>query len=196
MSYPGQRETVRNPRRRGGFQTWQAVVIAVLGLVAAVLGLVPPILELMKDDEPGQANAVTSAATSAAPQPATSAAQPAQPATPPGTVATRFHGTWVGSIEQGNSPLSPYPVTITITGGPLGQRVGTSDYVTLDCGGHLVLASATDSQIVVQENLRTQGECLDKTQIILTANADGTLDYHIEAAGFFVSEATGTLHKQ
>jgi len=173
-----------------------AVVIAVLGLLAAILGLLPPLLELYGRDDPTPPAGIPTMGP-ADPQ---ASAVATQAPFPPDTVPPAFVGTWVGSIDQGTSSQSPYPVTLTLTAGSLGQRVGTTDYVTLGCDAHLVLADASsgaEARVVVQENLRTgEGECLDETQIILTPNPDGTLDYHIEPSGFFVSEANGTLHRQ
>jgi hypothetical protein len=171
-----------------------AAAIAAIGLVAAILGLVPPILDLLKDDEPAGATATTTTAAAVGPAPATT---PAAPPRPPGTVAAHFVGTWVGSVEQGTSAQSPYPVRLTITGGTLGRRVGGTEYPTLSCGGHLVLSAESDTELVVQEQLTTgAGDCVDDTRIVLSPNADGSLNYHIQAAGFFTPEADGTLHRQ
>lgn len=116
-----------------------------------------------------------------------------QPAPRPGTVPDRFLGTWVGSVKN-RSSVSPYPVRITLTPGSLGQRFGTSEYVTLQCSGYLILSNATDSELIIQENIQSgQNNCVNAVPVTLTANSDESLEYK---ASSFWGEDIGTLHKE
>ncbi|HEY0637852.1 MAG TPA: hypothetical protein VGD67_09415 [Pseudonocardiaceae bacterium] len=196
MSHPGPPSTAARRGLAFAVQGRHAVLIAAVGLLAAILGLLPPLIKLYKDNRDSGPPPAAGAATTR-PEHAGQSPQPTQPAVPPGTVPPGFVGTWVGSINQEGSSKSPYPVTVTITAGGLAQRVGTSAYLTLDCDGHLILASAEGNRLVVQENIDNgTSNCVEQTQITLTLNGDGTIAYRIEPQGFFVGEADGTLHRQ
>ena len=110
-----------------------------------------------------------------------------------GDITSDFVGQWSGNVTQKRSNNSTYPVVITIHSGKLTDRVGSVNYATEGCGGELLLIAATSIRISVEERL-TSGltKCIDRSVIILTKNADGTLDYGVRVADV---SGSGVLRK-
>lgn len=198
---PGARQ---GPRRLRGLLSASGLVVAVLGLVAAALGVVPPLIDLFDNDQNSSSQQpVAGSGSSSAPTIASDTlrsnppvTRSMQPAPHPGTVPDRFLGAWLGSVTEDGSPSSPYPVRITLTPGSLGQRVGTSEYVTLKCSGYLILSNVTDGELTMQENIQLgQGNCVNGVLVTLTANSDGSLGYRVPS---FWGEGIGIgiLHKE
>lgn len=101
---------------------------------------------------------------------------PLVPETPPDTVPSGFIGTWTGSVTQDDYERSPYPTTVQITGGSIGQTVATGRYPTLDCQVHWTLKQANPQEIVVHETVDQGPECVN-VDITLTLLSDATMRY-------------------
>jgi hypothetical protein len=78
----------------------------------------------------------------------------------PNTVPSGFIGTWTGSVTQDNSARSPYPVTVQITSGGVGQTVATGQYPSLECQVHWTLKQASPGEIVIRETVDQGPECV------------------------------------
>jgi hypothetical protein len=138
--------------------------------------------------QPASAGSVTTPAT----ETATLAPGPAG-----ATVPDAFVATWSGTGTQVN-PAVEWPVTITITGGGVGDVVGTSDYPGQACGGELILRGATADAIVLTEQL-TYGldSCTDGGTITLSGLdvIAVSFDWSGTRADGSASSATGTLDR-
>jgi hypothetical protein len=122
---------------------------------------------------------------------ASAAPKPTQAPKPPekvGAVPIRFVGTWTGPVTQSGSNAGQYPVKMTVTGGELGEQVGTVEYLTLDCSGHLELSEASPYRLSVTEVI-TEGRfnCSETVVLFLTYQSNGKLTY-----GFKTDDARGT----
>ena len=143
------------------------------------------------------ASAVTSGSASSigsSTTPAT-ADKPAQ--APSGAVPDQFIATWSGRGVQEN-PYGEWAVTISITGGEVGEIVGTSEYPEESCGGNLVLQEVTADSIVMREQL-TYGQetCADGGTITLSGIDGGGCQFAWSGIGPYgtPSSAGGTLSR-
>jgi hypothetical protein len=107
--------------------------------------------------------------------------QPVAETTMPAIGATeatqRFIGNWSGIGIQEN-PHGEWPVGITITGGELGEIVGTSVYLEQSCGGDLILEDFSDTEIVLHEQLTYgQDACADNGTIVLSGYDGVTIQF-------------------
>jgi hypothetical protein len=98
--------------------------------------------------------------------------QPTEAATMPAIDASQgtlpFVGIWDGTGIQEN-PHGEWPVGIIITGGSVGEVVGTSVYSEQSCGGNLILQEISDTEMVLLEQLTYgQGACADNGTIVLS----------------------------
>ena len=94
----------------------------------------------------------------------------------PNTVPSGFIGTWTGSVTQDNYARSPYPVTVQITGGGVGQTVATGQYPSLECQAHWTLKQTRPGESVIRETVDQGPECVN-TDVTLTLLANGTMRY-------------------
>lgn len=186
------------PQKRGlgsWLLTWQALVVAILGLVAAILGVAVPLL----NNGPGSSPVAYPPSTYETNEPTTP--QVAVPSSRPtvSTIVTRSSGSvpdgiigsWAGTVSQEDAPNMPYPVRINLHQGTLGDEVGTSDYPTLECFGRLILSSVSTSAIVVTEKLMVGQICYDQTVIALTLKPNGSVEYSFsKPRGFAVLQRT------
>ena len=111
-----------------------------------------------------------------APSGPTETAHPSLPQIPPNTVPPGFIGTWTGSVTQDNYDRSPYPATVQITGGSVGQTVATGQYPSLECQVHWTLKQTSPQEIIVHETVDQGPECVN-VDITLTLLPDGTMRY-------------------
>jgi hypothetical protein len=131
---------------------------------------------------------------------ATEAASSGQPTpAPPSTTAVPndFIATWSGRGVQEN-PYGEWAVTISITGGGVGDVVGTSEYPEESCGGNLILQEVTADSIVLLEQL-TYGQqtCADNGTITLSGVDGGGCQFAWSGIGPYgtPSSAGGTLSR-
>jgi hypothetical protein len=88
-----------------------------------------------------------------------------------------FIGIWDGVGIQEN-PHGEWPVAISITGGGLGEIVGTSVYLEQSCGGNLILQDFSDTEIVLLEQLTYgQAACADNGTIVLSGYDGATIQF-------------------
>lgn len=101
-----------------------------------------------------------------------------QPLPPPrpNTVPSGFIGTWSGSVIQDDYAQSPYPITVHITGGKIGEKVASGEYPTLECQVHWTLKQVGSNEIVIRETVDDGPECLN-VDVTLTLLAGGTMRY-------------------
>lgn len=99
-----------------------------------------------------------------------------RPQAEPNTVPSRFIGTWTGSVTQDDYPRSPYPVTVRITSGAVGQTVATAQYPSLECQVHWTLKQANSGEMVIRETVDQGPECVN-IDVTLTLLDDGTMRY-------------------
>jgi hypothetical protein len=114
--------------------------------------------------------------SSPAPSEPTETTHPSLPQTPPNTVPPGFIGTWTGSVTQNNYERSPYPATVQITGGSVGQTVATGQYPSLECQVHWTLKQTSPQEIIVRETVDQGPECVN-VDITLTLLPDGAMRY-------------------
>jgi hypothetical protein len=94
-------------------------------------------------------------------------------------VATYYAGDWTGTVTQQDIEAT-YPVQVTIKPGSAGEEIATGSlYPTWDCTVTWTLKKITINSIVVHETVETGPDCLD-TNITLTRQSDGSLDYNFE----------------
>ncbi|MDX6743421.1 serine/threonine-protein kinase [Actinocorallia sp. A-T 12471] len=70
-------------------------------------------------------------------------------------VPDAFLGTWRGEVVRTGDKKAEYPVTVTLTGGALGERIGTSE--ARGCTRDLTLTKADGVQLLVIESGTGQG---------------------------------------
>jgi choice-of-anchor C domain-containing protein len=101
---------------------------------------------------------------------------------PSGDISTNFIGTWTGNVREIGTSSFEYPVMMMIRPGKLNMSVGSVHYLALDCGGELLLTSASSKQISVKERLNTGlKRCVDHAVVTLSLNTNGSLNYSVRA---------------
>jgi hypothetical protein len=88
----------------------------------------------------------------------------------------RFRGTWEGTV---GTPSFQSPVTIQLTGGNVGEVVGTIDYAAMPCRGTLALRGVVaDGNRVELTEAITSGPCpFEGPTVTLTLQTSGSLAY-------------------
>ena len=69
-------------------------------------------------------------------------------------------GQWTGVVQQTSGYLTPYTAVVEINDFHTGAIVGTSHYPDFNCGGNLLLVSASATQAILTETI-TYGSCLN-----------------------------------
>ncbi|MFJ2744387.1 serine/threonine-protein kinase [Streptomyces sp. NPDC087440] len=170
------------------------LVLAVAGALAAVtlgIAFLPGLLgDRDKTGDSGSGSAQPPGAHSSAPQ------------VPGGGVPDSFLGTWTGSLTEATTNQPHGTITLVITRGSTGKDVLKSSYdlMGVQCFGIGKLESATADKVVVVDRtdparpstpLLCSGE---SSQLVLTRNPDGTLQYTSPSAQ--QGKPYGTLRKQ
>lgn len=145
----------------------KAVAITTIG--AFVVGVLTLIVQVLQNDTPsstspaqpqssisGESYTPTTARTFPSTiVPSSTDPIPTKTVRPPsevGDVPGAFIGSFKGIVSQPDSPsYKKYPVTMTITGGELGDPIGHTTYGLLGCNGVLKLIDFSRNRIVVEE---------------------------------------------
>jgi len=101
-----------------------------------------------------------------------------------------FTGVWEGQGVQTN-PDVEWPVTITFTGGGVGEVVASVAYPSYECTGELTLEAVEADTITLTEDI-TVGECSDGGTIVLSLLSDGAIAFSWSSVDGS-STATATL---
>jgi hypothetical protein len=102
-----------------------------------------------------------------------------------------YLGTWRGVITQGGAQR--YAGIFTFRAGNVGDRLGTSYYVELGCGGELTLLSVTATSLEIQEQITFGRGCGSGYRKTLTFVSSNALDYSIVPGQGF--SATARLNR-
>jgi hypothetical protein len=102
-----------------------------------------------------------------------------------------YVGTWRGVITQGSAQR--YTGIFTFRQGNVGDRLGTSYYVELGCGGELTLLSVTPTSLEFQEQITFGRGCGSGYRKTLTFVSSNTLNYSISPNQGF--SATAQLNR-
>ena len=101
---------------------------------------------------------------------------PAEADEPMASLPAEYLGTWEGTGVQVN-PAAEWPMVVDLTGGGVGEVVGTISYPSLGCGGDFVLRSAGGGAVEVTEDITVGTDvCVDGLTRLALAS-DGTLIY-------------------
>ncbi|MYV99079.1 serine/threonine-protein kinase [Streptomyces sp. SID3343] len=190
---------------------WVYPVVAVVigGAVAAAL--------LLPDDSDGkEKNRGRSADTassggpsrsgsneSLAPSPSGTALTTGKPDTAAGTLPRSFYGTWSGPVVSTYGTKAT--VTITLTGGNVGAKVGTSkllgngalgEHAECEADQELVAVTGSTEVKITSHLTRNDGTgCVDG-EAILKPGPNNTMAYNAPGTGILSSASTGTLTRQ
>jgi serine/threonine protein kinase len=123
------------------------------------------------------------------------------PATEAGTMPRGYYGTWSGNMTSQLGSRSE--VTLKLTGGKVGDTVGTSRLTATgalgakaECGADQTLVSVTGStEIRLTSHLTSGTGCLDSDTILKPAS-NGTMAYTAPGNGILTSTSTGTLTRK
>lgn len=102
-----------------------------------------------------------------------------------------YVGRWRGVITQGGALT--YTGIFTFREGNVGDRLGTSYYVELGCGGELTLLSVTATSLEFQEQITSGRGCGSGYRKTLTFVSSNALDYSISLNQGF--SATARLNR-
>jgi len=172
-------------------------VAGVLVLAAVVLTVLAPVYpsrgQTAKDfaarfPVPAGATGSPAPPTTGTPAPGTS------PSAAAGQLPAGMVGTWTGTgTVTAGSDSARFTVTISLTGGAVGNVVGTSTYPAAPCTGNLTLVNV-GTKVEVSEHITTRtDDCFDST-LYLAVDASGHLLYHFDDEGYGVGDATLSRH--
>jgi hypothetical protein len=129
-------------------------------------------------------------AVAVATTPSTAATPSAAPSDQPG-MPNAMVGRWTGTYTYAGSGLSD-PVTLTLTGGPVGTVVGTSFYSQGNCAGQLTLERG-GAAVEVFEHIVSGSTCFSAS-LSLSLDSTGHLVYSF--GGTTYGSARGVLTRQ
>ena len=211
-SPPGAPDRTRPVWRRPWAYSLAAVVIVGVAVAALLIGL--------KDDDKGDrgdmANTGGSLSTgtpspgteTSAPPGGSGAPTPSPTGSPTtsggaptggsGSLPTDYRGTWSGSTTSRYGSVAQ--VTVTLTGGGVGETVGTSALTATgllgeraDCGADLELLSVSEeSGVRLTSHLTRNSGCMDG-EVILVRESATTMSYVSPGNGIGTTTSEGTL---
>jgi hypothetical protein len=77
-----------------------------------------------------------------------------------GQLSADYIGIWYAALVAQINPQESYSLRITLSGGRVGQVVGTIEYPSLECGGTATLQSIRENEIELLETI-TYGNCIN-----------------------------------
>jgi hypothetical protein len=91
------------------------------------------------------------------------------------TFPIEYIGEWTGFADQYNG--GAWPMEMTITGGKVGEQIGTINYPSLGCGGELILMEIRINELVLREKITSGWRCVNNGIIYLGLDGEGLSFY-------------------